>query len=50
MNEKSTQEQRLDTLVEAFKADSVQYKDLQMPADTEGILAQFNSKMVTAMW
>ena len=36
MNEKSTQEQRLDTLVEAFKADSVQYKDLQMPADTEG--------------
>ena len=36
MNEKSTQEQRLDTLVEAFKADSVQYKDLQVPADTEG--------------
>lgn len=36
MNEKSTQEQRLDTLVEAFKADSVQYKDLQTPADTEG--------------
>ncbi|WP_334309285.1 protein-ADP-ribose hydrolase [Porcincola intestinalis] len=31
-----TQEQRLDTLVEAFKADSVQYKDLQTPADTEG--------------
>jgi O-acetyl-ADP-ribose deacetylase (regulator of RNase III) len=36
MNEKSTQEQRLDTLVEAFKADSVQYQDLQTPADTEG--------------
>ena len=36
MTEKSTQEQRLDTLVEAFKADSVQYKDLQTPADTEG--------------
>ena len=36
MREKSTQEQRLDTLVEAFKADSVQYKDLQTPADTEG--------------
>ena len=36
MKEKSTQEQRLDTLVEAFKADSVQYKDLQTPADTEG--------------
>lgn len=36
MTEKMTQEQRLDKLVEAFKADSVQYKDLQMPADTEG--------------
>ncbi|MBR1708772.1 MAG: protein-ADP-ribose hydrolase [Clostridia bacterium] len=36
MNDKMTQEQRLDTLVEAFKADSVQYKDLQTPADTEG--------------
>ena len=36
MNEKSTQEQRLDTLVEAFKADSVQYKDLQTPEGNEG--------------
>ena len=36
MAEKMTQEQRLDILVEAFKADSVQYKDLQTPADTEG--------------
>ena len=36
MNEKSTQEQRLDTLVEAFKADTVQYKDLQTPEDNEG--------------
>ena len=36
MNEKSTQEQRLDTLVEAFKADSVQYKDLQTAEDNEG--------------
>jgi O-acetyl-ADP-ribose deacetylase (regulator of RNase III) len=36
MHEKTTQEQRLDTLVEAFKADSVQYKDLPTPADTEG--------------
>ena len=36
MAEKMTQEQRLDTLVEAFKADSVHYKDLQTPADTEG--------------
>ena len=35
MNEKMTQEQRLDALVDAFKADSVQYKDLQTPADTE---------------
>ena len=35
MNVKSTQEQRLDTLVEAFKADSVQYKDLQTPEDNE---------------
>ena len=36
MAEKMTQEQRLDTLVEAFKADSVQYKDLQTPEDNEG--------------
>ena len=35
MAEKMIQEQRLDTLVEAFKADSVQYKELQTPADTE---------------
>ena len=37
MTEKSmTQEQRLDLLVEAFKADSVTYKDIQTPEDTEG--------------
>ena len=36
MTEKTTQEQRLDKLVEAFKADSVQYKDLQTPEDIEG--------------
>ena len=36
MAEKMTQEQRLDTLVEAFKADSVQYRELRTPADTEG--------------
>ncbi len=36
MPEKMTQEQRLDKLVEAFKADSVQYKDLQTPEDNEG--------------
>ena len=35
MTEKMTQEQRLDTLVEAFKADSVLYKDLQTPEDNE---------------
>ena len=31
----TTQEQRLDYLVEAFKTDSVEYKDLRTPADTE---------------
>ena len=36
MKEKSTQEQRLDTLVEAFKSDSVHYKDLETPTDTDG--------------
>ena len=36
MTEKMKQKQRLDTLVEAFKADSVQYKDLQTPEDNEG--------------
>ncbi len=36
MKEKTTQDQRLDILVEAFKTDSVRYKDLQTPADTEG--------------
>ncbi|MBQ7606281.1 MAG: macro domain protein, partial [Firmicutes bacterium] len=36
MNEKMTQNQRLDYLVEEFKTDSVQYKGLEMPKDTEG--------------
>ena len=36
MSEKMTQNGRLDYLVEEFKADSVQYKDLQTPKDTEG--------------
>ena len=36
MNEKMTQNQRLDYLVEVFKTDSVQYKDLVTPEDTEG--------------
>jgi len=31
-----TQSQRLDYLVEKFKTDSVQYKDLKTPKDTEG--------------
>ena len=29
----TTQEERLDYLVEAFKEDSEEYKDLQTPAD-----------------
>jgi len=36
MAENMTQDQRLDFLVEEFKADSVQYKDLLTPADTVG--------------
>ena len=36
MSEKMTQNQRLDYLVEEFKADSDEYKDLQTPADTDG--------------
>jgi len=36
MDEKKTQEQRLDTLVEAFKSDSVQYKNLETPTGTDG--------------
>lgn len=36
MNEKMTQDQRLAYLVEKFKADSGQYRDLQTPRDVEG--------------
>ncbi|MBR0378206.1 MAG: protein-ADP-ribose hydrolase, partial [Lachnospiraceae bacterium] len=36
IGEKMTQEQRLDFLVEEFKADSYEYKDLQVPDDTDG--------------
>ena len=36
MDEKMTQEKRLDYLVEEFKTDSVQYKDLETPKGTEG--------------
>ena len=31
-----TQEERLDYLVEAFKADSGKYKDIETPKDIEG--------------
>ena len=36
MTEKTTQEKRLDYLIEVFKADSVEYKNLRTPSDTEG--------------
>ena len=36
MDEKATQNGRLNYPVEEFKADSVQYKDLQTPKDAEG--------------
>ena len=36
MNKEMTQDQRLDYLVEKFKLDSVQYKNLQTPGDTDG--------------
>lgn len=36
MVERITQEQRLDFLVEEFKADSDEYKNIETPKDTEG--------------
>lgn len=36
MSGKMTQSERLDFLVEAFKADSAQYKRLPTPADADG--------------
>lgn len=36
MYEKKIQDRRLDYLVDAFKKDSVQYKELETPKDTEG--------------
>ena len=36
MKKNITQEERLDYLVEEFKADSDEYKDLQIPGDAEG--------------
>ena len=45
MSEKMTQEQRLDYLVEEFKADSYDYKDLQVPGDAEGKRSVLRSLM-----
>ena len=36
MNEKLKQDQRLTELVEAFKADSGEYKDIETPRDEDG--------------
>lgn len=36
MNMNTTQDQRLDYLVEEFKTDSGEYKNLRTPADQEG--------------
>ena len=36
MSKEMTQEQRLDLLVEEFKADSDEYKNLETPEDNEG--------------
>lgn len=36
MSQQLTQEERLDYLVEEFKADSGEYKDIETPKDTEG--------------
>lgn len=45
MHEKMTQAQRLDALVEAFKADSDAYKDLKTPDDTDGKRRMLRSLM-----
>ena len=45
MSEKMTQEERLDYLVEEFKADSYEYRDLQVPGDTEGKRSVLRSLM-----
>ena len=36
MSKQSTQEKRLDYLLEEFKADSGEYKDIETPTDTAG--------------
>lgn len=45
MNEKMTQEQRLDYLVEKFKAESEEYKHLQTPSDENGKRRMLRSLM-----
>ena len=45
MAEKITQEQRLNFLVEEFKADSDEYKNLETPEDTEGKRRMLRSLM-----
>ena len=45
MSGKKTQNQRLDYLVEEFKTDSVQYKDLETPKDMEGKRSLLRSLM-----
>ena len=37
MNEKRTQDQRLDYLVEEFKTDAVEYKNLRTPKKTDSV-------------
>ena len=49
MSETTTQDQRLEYLVEAFKADSAEYKDLQTPDDREGKRRILRSLMNTRM-
>ena len=36
MNDELTQDQRLTKLVEDFKTDSGEYKDIETPGDTDG--------------
>ena len=45
MKEKTLQEQRLDLLVEAFRNDSKQYRDLEIPDDPEGKRKMLRSLM-----
>ena len=53
MNREMTQDQRLDFLVEEFKADSGEYRNLQTPTDPEGkrrvLRSLMNIRMPRAM-